>query len=379
MNEVDDSLHGTVGSRLSLFSKEFGSGSYARKGGGGRGALWITRECYGGFVNHPNGSRWYRCWVNMIFMWSIYSTFFTPLEFSFFKGLPDHMTNLECIQFVFFADLILQFLVAYRDPHTYKMVHNKKSIAPRYAKGSFALDALGCIPWDIIYKVRRRELVRCFIWVRLYRARNIKAFFERMERDIRVNYLFTRIVKLITVEIYYTHTTACILYYLATTVPRDVEGYTWIGSLQMGSYNYDHFREIGFWKRYVTSLYFVFGFGDIHAVNNREMIFVMVFISFDMVVGVYLIGNITTLIVKGSKTERFRGRMADLIKYMNQNRLGKDITSQIKSHLRLQYESSYIKSSILDDIPVAVRSMVCRFIILKAPVWVVASYVLEKS
>ncbi|KAK1300348.1 Potassium channel KOR2 [Acorus calamus] len=67
----------------------------------------------------------------MIFMWSIYSSFFTPLEFSFFKGLPDHMTNLECVQFVFFADLILQFLVAYRDPHTYKMVHNKKSIALR--------------------------------------------------------------------------------------------------------------------------------------------------------------------------------------------------------------------------------------------------------
>ncbi|KAK1310311.1 Potassium channel KOR2 [Acorus calamus] len=49
VNEVDNSLHGTVGSRLSLF---LGSRSYARKGGG---ALWIIRECYGGFVIHPNG------------------------------------------------------------------------------------------------------------------------------------------------------------------------------------------------------------------------------------------------------------------------------------------------------------------------------------
>ncbi|KAK1263128.1 Potassium channel KOR2 [Acorus gramineus] len=303
----------------------------------------------------------------MIFMWSIYSTFFTPLEFSFFKGLPDHMTNLECVQFIFFADLVLQFLVAYRDPHTYIIVHNKKSIALRYAKGSFALDALGCIPWDIIYKTTgRRELVRCLIWLRLYRARNIKAFFKRLEKDIRVNYLFTRIVKLIVVELYCTHTAACIMYYLATTVPPEMEGYTWIGSLRMGSYNYDHLREIGFWRRYITSLYFAIvtmatvGYGDIHAVNNREMLFVMVFISFDMVLGAYLIGNMTALIVKGSKTERFRDRMTDLIKYMNRNRLGKDIRSQIKSHLRLQYESSYTKSSILNDIPVAVRSKISQ-------------------
>ncbi|KAK1300048.1 Potassium channel KOR2 [Acorus calamus] len=309
----------------------------------------------------------YRWWVNMIFMWSIYSTFFTPLEFGFFKGLPDHMSNLECVQFIFFADLVLQFLVAYRDPHTYKIVHNKKSIALRYAKGSFALDALSCIPWDIIYKTTgRRELMRCLIWLRLYRARNIKAFFQRLEKDIRVNYLFTRIVKLIMVELYCTHTAACIMYYLATTIPPEMEGYTWIGSLRMGSYNYDHFREIGFWRRYITSLYFAIvtmatvGYGDIHAVNNREMLFVMVFISFDMVLGAYLIGNMTALIVKGSKTERFRDRMTDLIKYMNRNRLGKDIRSQIKSHLRLQYESSYTKSSILNDIPVAVRSKVTR-------------------
>ncbi|KAK1310313.1 Potassium channel KOR2 [Acorus calamus] len=296
-------------------------------------------------------------------MLSIYSTFFTPLEFGFFKGLPDHMTNLECIQFIFFADLVLQFLIAYRDPHTYKIVHNKKSIALRYAKGSFALDALGCIPWDIIYKTTgRRELVRCLIWLRLSRARNIKSFFQRLEKDIRVNYPFTRIVKLTMVELYCTHTAACIMYYLATTIPPEMEGYTWTGSLRMGSYNYNHFREIGFWRRYITSIYFAIvtmatvGYGDIHAVNNREMLFVMVFISFDMVLGAYLIRNMTVLIVKGSKTERFRDRMTDLIKHMNRNRLDKDIRSQIKSHLRLQYESSYTKSSIIDDIPVAVRS-----------------------
>lgn len=68
--------------------------------------------------------------------------------------------------------------------------------------------------------------------------------------------MFTRIVKLLAVELYCTHTAACIFYYLATTLPPSQEGYTWIGSLKLGDYSYSQFREIDIWKRYITSLYF---------------------------------------------------------------------------------------------------------------------------
>ncbi|KAJ6370831.1 hypothetical protein OIU77_001355 [Salix suchowensis] len=187
-----------------------------------------------------------------------------------------------------------------------------------------------------------------------------------MEKDIRINYLFTRIVKLIVVELYCTHTAACIFYYLASTLPSSQEGYTWIGSLKMGDYSYTSFREIDIWKRYITSLYFAIitmatvGYGDIHAVNLREMIFVMIYVSFDMILGAYLIGNMTALIVKGSKTERFRDKMTDLIKYMNRNRLGKEIRNQIKGHVRLQYESSYTEASALQDLPISIRAKVSQ-------------------
>lgn len=102
----------------------------------------------------------------------------------------------------------------------------------------------------------RREAIRYLIWIRLFRVKKIIQFFKEMEKDIRINYLFTRIVKLITVELYCTHTAACIFYYLATTLPPTQEGYTWIGSLSLGDYNYINFREIDFWRRYITSLYF---------------------------------------------------------------------------------------------------------------------------
>ncbi|KAG6720586.1 hypothetical protein I3842_03G069700 [Carya illinoinensis] len=227
------------------------------------------------------------------------------------------------------------------------------------------------MPWDIIYKAcGRREEVRYLLWIRLSRVRKVTVFFQNLEKDIRINYMFTRIIKLLAVELYCTHTAACIFYYLATTLPPSEEGYTWIGSLKLGDYSYAQFREIDLWKRYTTSLYFAIvtmatvGYGDIHAVNMREMIFIMIYVSFDMVLGAYLIGNMTALIVKGSKTEQFRDKMTDIIKYMNRNGLGRDIRSQIKGHLRLQYESSYTEAAVLQDIPMSIRAKISQTLYL---------------
>ncbi|KAJ0034952.1 hypothetical protein Pint_24799 [Pistacia integerrima] len=86
------------------------------------------------------------------------------------------------------------------------------------------------------------------------------------------------------------------------------------------------------------------------------MIFEMIYVSFDAILGAYLMGHMTALIVKGSETEKFRDKMAAVIKYMNRNRLGRDIRAQVKGHLRLQYESSYTDAAVLQDIPVSIRS-----------------------
>lgn len=86
----------------------------------------------------------------------------------------------------------------------------------------------------------------------------------------------------------------------------------------------------------------------------------MIYISFDMIIGAYMVGNMTALIVKGSKTERYRDKMTDLMKYVNRNKLGRDIRNQIKGHLRLQYESSCTEPSVLEDIPISIRAKVKR-------------------
>eukprot|EP00257_Ricinus_communis_P028191 XP_025015605.1 potassium channel SKOR isoform X3 [Ricinus communis] len=320
------------------------------------------------FIIRPDNSRWYAVWTHFILLWAIYSSFFTPLEFGFFRGLPENLFLLDIAgQIAFLIDIVVRFFVAYRDLHSYRLVFNHYLIALRYLRSRFLVDLLGCLPWDAIYKAcGRKEAARYMLWIRLSRVCRVTEFFETLEKDIRINYLFTRIVKLLVVELYCTHTAACIFYYLATTLPPSEEGYTWIGSLQMGDYHYSHFREIDLWKRYITSLYFAIvtmatvGYGEIHAVNVREMIFVMIYVSFDMILGAYLLGNMTALIVKGSKTEKFRDKMTELIKYMNRNNLEKGITNDIKGHLRLQYNRSYTEAAVLQDIPISIRAKISQ-------------------
>uniref|UniRef100_A0A6N2LQ56 Potassium channel n=1 Tax=Salix viminalis TaxID=40686 RepID=A0A6N2LQ56_SALVM len=113
-----------------------------------------------GLVIHPD-NRWYRAWTQFILLWAVYSSFFTPMEFGFFRGLPENLFILDIVgQIVFLLDIILHFFVAYRDSQTYRMIYKRTPIALRYLKSHFIIDLLGCLPWDIIFKVcGRREPV----------------------------------------------------------------------------------------------------------------------------------------------------------------------------------------------------------------------------
>lgn len=98
--------------------------------------------------------RLYLVWKHFILIWAVYSSFFTPMEFGFFRGLPEKIFLLDIAgQFAFLIDIFLRFFLAYRDVDSHCIVYNRNQIAVRYLSSRFTLDLLACLPWDYIYKV----------------------------------------------------------------------------------------------------------------------------------------------------------------------------------------------------------------------------------
>lgn len=61
------------------------------------------------------------------------SVFMTPVEFGFYRKLPNAILIAEIINNLFFiADIVLTFFVAFKDPKTFNMVETHKDIASRY-------------------------------------------------------------------------------------------------------------------------------------------------------------------------------------------------------------------------------------------------------
>lgn len=105
------------------------------------------------------------------------------------------------------------------------------------------------------------------------------------------------------VTLFATHVAACVFYFLATR-PNHKKA-TWL-SLVTNASNQTMLDS------YVTSLYWSIatlssvGYGDLHAINSDEMIFTMVFVTFNFALTAYLLGNMTNLVVHWSdRTKRF--------------------------------------------------------------------------
>ncbi|KAK7330161.1 hypothetical protein VNO77_24347 [Canavalia gladiata] len=318
------------------------------------------------FIIAPYDRR-YRIWETFLVILVAYTAWVSPFEFGFLRKPQSPLSITDNIVNGFFAvDIVLTFFVAYIDKATYLFVDNRKQIAWKYARTWLAFDVISSIPSELIQKISPAPLQTygLFNMLRLWRLRRVSALFSRLEKDRNYNYFWIRCVKLICVTLFAIHCAACFYYLIAARSPDPKK--TWIGT------SMDNFLEQSLWSRYVISIYWsittltTVGYGDLHPVNSREMIFDIFYMIFNLGLTAYLIGNMTNLVVHGtSRTRKFRDTIQAASNFAQRNRLPHRLQDQMLAHLCLKYRTDsegLQQQETLDSLPKAIRSGISHYL-----------------
>uniref|UniRef100_A0A1J3FFZ5 Potassium channel n=1 Tax=Noccaea caerulescens TaxID=107243 RepID=A0A1J3FFZ5_NOCCA len=306
----------------------------------------------------------YRIWETFLVVLVVYTAWVSPFEFGFLRKPRPPLSITDNIVNAFFAmDIIMTFFVGYLDKSTYLLVDDRKLIAFKYLRSWFLLDLVSTIPSEVAVRISSQSY-GFFNMLRLWRLRRVSALFARLEKDRNFNYFWVRCAKLICVTLFAVHCAACFYYLLAARNHDPVN--TWIGATNK------NYLEDSLWMRYVTSMYWsittltTVGYGDLHPVNTKEMIFDIFYMLFNLGLTAYLIGNMTNLVVHGtSRTRNFRDTIQAASNFAHRNHLPPRLQDQMLAHLCLKYRTDsegLQQQETLDALPKAIRSSISHFL-----------------
>ncbi|KAJ9183450.1 hypothetical protein P3X46_007301 [Hevea brasiliensis] len=266
----------------------------------------------------------------------------------------------------FAADIFLTFFVAYLDKSSYLLVDDHKKIALRYITSLWLpMDVASTLPFQLIYRIFTGKMSEADVFgilnlLRLWRLRRVSELFERLEKDTRFSYFFTRLFKLVSVTLFAVHSAGCFYFWLAAH-HKNPEN-TWIG-VQVHD-----FKHRSIWLGYIYSIYWsivtltTVGYGDLHAVNTGEKIFNMFYMLFNIGLTAYIIGNMTNLIVHSAfRTLVMRDSINEILRYASKNRLPEGLKDQMLAHMQLKFKTAELQQEeVLEDLPKAIRSSIAQ-------------------
>ncbi|RZB76268.1 Potassium channel AKT2/3 isoform B [Glycine soja] len=319
-----------------------------------------------GWIISPMDSR-YRCWESFMVLLVAYSAWVYPFEVAFMHKSSNMKIYIadSVVDLFFGIDIVLTFFVAYIDRTTHLLVRDKKKIVVRYLSTWFVMDLASTIPYEAIgylFTGKRKLGLPYFLLglFRFWRIRRVKQYFTRLEKDIRFSYFWVRCARLLSVTLFSIHCAGCLYYMLADRYPH--QGKTWIGAVN------PNFRETSLRIRYISAMYWsittmtTVGYGDLHAVNTLEMIFIIFYMLFNLGLTAYLIGNMTNLVVEGTRrTMEFRNSIEAASNFVSRNRLPPRLKEQILAYMCLRFKAENLNQhQLIEQLPKSICKSICQ-------------------
>ena len=242
------------------------------------------------------------------------------------------------------VDLLIQFNVAYEKDGV--VIEDRRRIVVNYLLGSFLIDLVSAVPWDVLsaYSEDFLYVHTITVLIRLSRLRRMRSLQTQIEKlqyriDNKLIWVFVNVAKLFSILMLLAHWFACLWYFLgASTASDDPEApLNWFSTATID--------RTSFVSCYLTSLYFCIttmitvGYGDVHAVNLQEKLFAISLMMTAWMVLLVISGVLTSTIVRyDEQGARFSEMMNRSMKYMIKNNIDSELQSFVRTFLLQQIE-----------------------------------------